>query len=158
MTRFPVFSKALELTGLGLFAVGLSVLLGYAAGLMFGGVALVFLGSTTDDAAVGAAIRRGASLAAYAYRRQIAREGGTEPPARPGTSVGFVPCACGGDEECPVCEGYGYVPDPAFVENPRSPHPKLRIDPDTQEFWDRLADSRRERSKLRDRTPALSRR
>lgn len=151
-----MFSKLSELTGLGLVAWGVALLLGSAAGIIFAGVSLVFVGMMTDDDAVGLTFRRGWGWIRYYWYRQVLREDGQPIPAlRHTVAEGLLPCDCGGEEDCPVCQGMGYVPDPAYQEG-RSPHPKLKIDPEVQERAVVMARQRRERSKLKDRTGALT--
>jgi hypothetical protein len=143
-----MFSKLLELTGLSLIAWGLAWAISVPAGLIFGGTAIVFIGSVTDDASVGMALRRGTSWIRYAWWRQIAKESGLSVPDL-NAPMAYVACGCGGDEECPVCDGVGYVPDPAFRVNPKSPHPPLHVDADAREFYSRAAQSHQARERLR---------
>ena len=155
-----MFSKPVELAGVGVIAWGLAALLGYAAALLFVGVALVFIGAMTDDDAVGLVFRRGWGWVRYGWYRQVLRENGVAVPALTSrnTPVGWVVCECGGgNPDCPLCFGSGYVPDPEYQANPRSPHPPIKVDPEAQAHWSRMAKARIERSKLRDRTRALSR-
>lgn len=151
-----MFSKLLELTGLGLIAVGLAWAISKPAGLIFAGAAIVLLGSVTDDAAVGSALRRGVAWTRYLWWRQISQESGIPVPSLR-SSKAMVPCDCGGNEDCAICGGSGLVPDPTLQVNKTSPHPPLKVDPQAEEFWSRMAVARRERAKVRDRTPALSR-
>lgn len=144
-----MYSKTLELSGLGLIAWGLAWLLSVPAGIIFAGVAIFCVGGVTDDAAVGMTFRRSVGWARYAWHRQLLREDGYELPSfrserSPG---GLVACDCGGDPDCPLCVGLGYVPDPAYRENPRSPHPPLRVDPDAEKMSATLARVRQERAK-----------
>ena len=77
-----MFSKATELTGLGLIAWGLGLLLGFPAALIFSGISLVFIGSMTKDDAVGLVIRRGWAWFKWFYwHRQILTRG--DRPQRP---------------------------------------------------------------------------
>ncbi len=129
-----MFSKTIELTGLGLIAWGLAWAIAVPAGLIFGGVAIVLIGSVTDDASVGKVLRDGTARVRYSWRRQLARENGIALP-RYQSNSGLVPCGCGGQEDCPLCDGTGVVPDPTLRVNKRSPHPPLRVDPDAEDFW-----------------------
>src|SRR5690348_8634121 len=126
-----MFSKTLELLGLGLVAWGLALWFGAPAGIAFAGVSLLFVGGATDDAAVGMTFRRGFGWVRYAWYRQLATENGIQLPSlrQPRLPQGWVPCDCGKDEDCPVCGGMGFIPDPKFRENSRSPHPELKINP-----------------------------
>lgn len=152
-----MFSKLLEISGLGLIALGLAQAISTPAGLIFGGAAIVLIGSATDDQAVGMALRRRTAWIRYAWYREIARENGVAVPPLRERKVALIPCDCGADEFCPVCGGSGFVPDPNVRMSKRSPHPPIRVDPQTQEHWARAARAREERAKLHDRTPALSR-
>ncbi len=53
-----------------------------------------------------------------------------------------------------IAKENGALPTPAA--NGHSPHPPIKVDPQTEEFWARQAKARQERAKVRDRTPALS--
>lgn len=153
-----MFSKALELTGLGLIAWGLAMYLTLPAGVIFAGASLVFVGSTTDDAGAAASARRGLAWARYYWHRQVLRENGIEVPHLQAVrQVPMVVCGCDGDPDCALCGGSGYVPDPDYREDKTSPHPPLRIDPQVAEDARRMARSRQARSELNDRTGALSR-
>lgn len=151
-----MFSKPLEVAGVALITWGFSRAVSFSAGLMFAGAAIVFFGSVTDDSSVGMAIRRRTAGIRHAWRRQVARENGVDVPGRVPT-ISVVPCGCGGDENCPVCDGLGWIPDPSVRVNRKSPHPQLKVDPQAEELATRLARARQERAKLHDRTPALSR-
>lgn len=151
-----MFSKLLELSGIAAITVAISSWSRWEAGLLFAGVAIFLIGGVTDDRAVGMALRRATGWIRYAWWRQIARENGVPVPDFSATS-GWVACDCGGDEECPVCDGTGVVPDPTLEVNQNSPHPKLRVDPEAQARSERLARAAGERKKLHDRGPALAR-
>ena len=153
-----MFSKLLEITGLGMVAWGIAIYLQPAAGIVFAGTAIVFIGSVTDDKSVGMALRRGTGWIRYAWHRQLAKESGIPVPRlRWGVPKGWIHCGCGKDEDCPVCGGTGFIPDPEFRDSPTSPHPKVHVDPQTQLMADQLARQRKERAKIHDRTQALSR-
>ena len=150
-----MFSKLAELTGIALITVAISSWARWEAGLLFAGVAIVLIGSVTDDRAVGMALKRGTGWMRYAWWSQLAKENGLPIPDL--SVTGWVACACGGDEDCPVCGGTGVVPDPTLQVNGSSPHPKIRVDPEAQARSERLARAREERAKGHDLTPALSR-
>jgi hypothetical protein len=69
-----MYSKSLELAGLALIAWGVGLLLGTAAGMICGGLSLLFIGGVTDDAAVGAIIRRAGHHVVFVVRRQQLKE------------------------------------------------------------------------------------
>ena len=115
-----MFSKFTELTGIGLIALAIGYWARWEAGVLFAGIAVVLIGATTDDEAVGMALRRGTAWVRYGWWKQIAKENAVIPP------------------------------------RPRSPQPPIKIDPQAQESADRMARARQERSKVRDRTAALS--
>jgi hypothetical protein len=140
-----MFSRTLEVLGFGVVAWGLAWAISTPAGLIFGGAAMVLIGSVTDDASVGLALRRGTAWFRYAWRRQLARESGLFLPARRKTPE-HVPCTCGGNEECPICDGTGLVPNPTLRVNPKSPHPPLRVDADAEEFYASIVRSREARA------------
>lgn len=144
-----MFSKLTDLVGVGLISWGLSWWVATPAGLIFGGCAIVLIGSVTDDKAVGMALRRGTAWFRYAWWRQIARENGTPIPNLRRSLIGYVPCSCGGSEDCPLCDGTGIVPDPTLQVSQQSPHPPLRVDPDAEEFSARLAQNHQERARRR---------
>lgn len=153
-----MLSKPFELIGLGIFTYGFSKTVSFPAGLMFAGAAIVLIGSVTDDKAVGMALRRGTSWIRYAWWRQLARENGEDtPPLFRRRTQPVIPCDCGGQEDCPVCDGLGYVPDPDARVGTKSPHPPIRVNPQTEALAQRLGRAREERARLHDRTPALSR-
>jgi hypothetical protein len=149
-----MFSKLLELTGLGLIAWGLAWAIAIPAGLIFGGAAIVLVGSVTDDQSVGMALRRGAAWVRYGWWKALARENGVPIPS---FKDAVVRCECGGDPDCPVCGGSGAIPDPTLQVGKGSPHPPIHVDPQTEAFWATKAKARTERSKVGDRTRALSR-
>lgn len=136
-----MFSKTLELVGLTLISVAIACWSRWEAGVLFGGLALLLIGSATDDAAVGATLRRSAAWVSYAWHRQLLRESGVPVPnlKAPRLPDEWVPCECGGNPDCPLCAGMGYVPDPQYRENPRSPHPAIKVDPEAQAFAETLA-------------------
>lgn len=143
-----MLSKPLELLGLGLMSWALAWGFSTPVGLFFGGAAIVFIGSVTDDKSVGMALRRGTAWMRYAYWRQLARENGVPLPSFR-SQGGFVPCGCGGDENCPICDGMGVVPDPTLQVNKKSPHPPLVVDRDAEEFSGSLARAHQERANRR---------
>lgn len=63
-----------------LLSVAAALLGGAPAGLIVGGISLLLIGSTTDDAQVMLAFRRGAIRARRLYARQVQRE---DAPASP---------------------------------------------------------------------------
>lgn len=74
-----MFSKTTELTGLGLITWGVALLLGFAAGIIFLGISLVFVGSMTNDDAVGLVIRRGWGSFRFRWHRRLLIEDGEQP-------------------------------------------------------------------------------
>lgn len=145
-----MFSILFEVFGFTVISFGLGWAISVPAGLIFGGAAMVFIGSATDDEAVGMALRRGTAWIRYAWWSQLARENGIPIP-RLGSHGSLIACTCGGrDEGCPLCDGTGLVPDPTIRVNSKSPHPPLRIDPQAEEFSSRLARVRIERAKARE--------
>ncbi len=69
-----MFSKSFELSGFGLIAAGIAVLLGVGAGLIVAGGALLLVGGTTDDAAMKRSLKRGWGWVRFYWHRQILRE------------------------------------------------------------------------------------
>ena len=78
-----MFSKLLELTGIGLIAVAIAYWARWEAGILFAGVALVFIGSVTDDAAITASLKRGTAWIRYGWWKQIAKENDVPLPTSP---------------------------------------------------------------------------
>ncbi len=117
-----MYSKLADAAGLALIAVGVGILLGFAAGLIAGGVGMIVAAGLIDDDALGSMVRRGKARVHFAYLRRVERR--------------------------PVGE--------ARAES-ESPHPPIRVDPESQAAAERAAKARLARSKRGDRTPALSR-
>ena len=146
-----MYSNFLESIGLGLISWGIALVAGTAAGLMAAGISIIFIGATLDDSSVNLALRRGSGWIRYSWHRQMLREQGIRPPKirATGLPVGWVPCQCGGDEECPVCDGTGVVPDPKQRTNPKSPHPPIQVEPDAAAYWANVAKAKSGRSRTR---------
>ena len=144
-----MFSKTTELAGFSVIAIAISYWYRWEAGLLFIGLALLFIGSNMDDKALGQKFRRGFAWARYFWHRQLLRESGFKFPSlrAPNTPKGLVPCTCGADPGCPLCDGVGYVPDPELRPNPKSPHPPIKVDPEAEAFWSNIARIR-ERDKV----------
>ena len=66
-----MYSNTLELSGLALIAWGVGMLLGTAAGLICGGIALLLVGATTDDAQVTLALKRAAGWVRFRWYRRL---------------------------------------------------------------------------------------
>lgn len=143
-----MYSKTIELTGLGVIAAAVALMLGVAAGLVVGGLALLLVGATTDDAQVGPALARGWNRARFIWFRQLVRENGLPEPELGMLAPTEVPCECvrGGEpkEDCPVCYGAGRVPNPALRVGV-GPHPPIVGDALLDKAARRLAARRRER-------------
>lgn len=112
-----MYSRTIELTGLGLVAWGVASLLGVGAGLIVGGFSLLLVGGTTDDGEVRRTLRRGVAWLRFLYHRQVLRE-----------SLGE-----------------------RGTQQPRSPHPPIEIDPETEAMAERLAEERGRRGNGRTR-------
>jgi len=157
-----MFSKAFELTGLAAIAVAIAFWATWEAGLLFGGLSLIFVGSTIDDTAVGAYFHGSFGRIRYSWSRQLARENGASIDnwmltewLRAKKTTQLIPCVCGGkDENCPLCDGDGLVPNPEYREQTDSPHPTIKVDLVAQQDAFRAALAKTERAKLHNRTPA----
>ena len=88
-----MFSKALEIAGIGLIAVAISYWARWEAGILFAGIALVLVGSVTDDVAVGATLKRGTAWIRYGWWKQIAKENNALPPTSPQPAIKVDPQA-----------------------------------------------------------------
>ena len=74
-----MFSKFLEISGIALISIAIGNWARWEAGVLFAGIAIVFVGGVTDDAAVGVVLRRGTAWIRYGWWRQIAKENGVDP-------------------------------------------------------------------------------
>ena len=142
-----MYSKTCELLGLSAIAVAIAFWATWEAGLLFVGFSLLFVGSTLNDSAISGSLRRGRGWIGYAWHRQLLRENGIRPPKIRATGLpgGWVPCGCGGQEDCPLCDGTGAVPDPEVRVNARSPHPPIKVNPEAETFWENVAQVRQNR-------------
>jgi hypothetical protein len=67
-------SILLELVGLGLVSWGVGLLLGAAAGIICAGLAILFVGSVTDDALVKIRAKRSVARVRYGWWKQVVKE------------------------------------------------------------------------------------
>lgn len=121
-----MFSKATEIAGFVAISIAIGNWARWEAGLLFGGLALLFIGSTIDDTVLLSKVQRAWGWVRYAWYKQLAKERGIEI-------------------------------EPIEIALRRSPHPRIKVDPEAEERAHRMARAREERGKRHNLTPALSR-
>lgn len=69
-----MYSKSFELAGIVAIAIAIASWARWEAGLLFFGISLIFIGATTDDAAVSFVLRHARNTVRSAWQRQILKE------------------------------------------------------------------------------------
>ena len=69
-----MYSKTTELLGIVAIAIAIASWARWEAGLLFFGISLLFIGATTDDAAVSFVLRNARNAIRHAWQRQMLKE------------------------------------------------------------------------------------
>jgi hypothetical protein len=120
-----MFSKTTEITGFAAISVSIAFWANWQAGLLFAGLALLFVGYALDDVAIGLSLNRGLGWLRYFYHRQMLKERLAKQRHR----------------------------EP-LIDTATSPHPQLIIDPETERWAREAAQARLRRERVNGRVPA----